>query len=178
MPTQARLVGSSEKRIWVNCQDELFRPSNIPWANPQHMVPKKDKTWWLCWDCRRLNVITAPDRYQIRHIQDIVSELKHKRVYYKLDLHRGLHQIPIMEADVPKTATATPFGLHEFTVMASNLRNTAQTFQRAGWSAVCMPQRRYPGRIKVPRTAHRRLGYCDSYLTDYGLVVNISNSVF
>lgn len=38
-------------------------------------------------------------------------------------------QIPVAEADIPKTAITTLFGLFEFLYMTFKLQNAAQTFQ-------------------------------------------------
>ncbi len=64
--------------------------------------------------------MTLPDNYPIPNLQDFSSNLRNKTSFSKIDLVRAYNQIPMEEADIHKTAVATPFGL----------RNAAQTFQR------------------------------------------------
>jgi cleavage and polyadenylation specificity factor subunit 1 len=45
-------------------------------------------------------------------------------------LTKGYYQVPMEEADIPKSAIITPFGLFEFLFMPFGLANAAQTFQR------------------------------------------------
>ncbi|XP_053734725.1 uncharacterized protein LOC128767052 [Synchiropus splendidus] len=108
----------------------IVRRSNSPWASPLHMVPKADGSWRPCGDFRRLNNVTAHDRYPIPHIQDFSVRLAGMKVFSKIDLVRGYHQVPVRTEDVPKTAVITPFGLFEFLRMPFGLKGAAQTFQR------------------------------------------------
>ena len=90
-----------------------------PWASPLHMVPKASGRWRSCGDYRCLNDIILPNRYP----------LAGTCIFFKIDLVRGYHHIPVSAIDIPKIAIITPFGLYEFLRMLFGLKNAAQSFQ-------------------------------------------------
>ena len=86
--------------------------------------------WRVCGDYRRLNDMTTSDRYPVRNLQDFNNELRGMKVFSKIDLLKGYHQIPVSDQDIKKTAVITPFGLFLFPRCPFGLKNAGQDFQR------------------------------------------------
>ena len=89
---------------------------------------KKEKTLRLCIDYRQLNRVTIKNRYPLPRIDDLFDQLKGVRVYSKIDLHTGYHQLRVRETNTPKTAFRTRYGHFEFTVMPFGLTNAPAAF--------------------------------------------------
>ncbi|GKA70570.1 putative reverse transcriptase domain-containing protein [Tanacetum coccineum] len=81
----------------------FIRPSSSPWGAPVLFVKKKDGSFRMCIDYR-------------------------SRVYFKIDLRSGYHQLRVREEDILKIAFRTRYGHYEFQVMPFGLTNAPAVF--------------------------------------------------
>ncbi|GJS43132.1 putative reverse transcriptase domain-containing protein [Tanacetum coccineum] len=75
----------------------------------------------MCIDYRELNKLTVKNQYQLMRIDDQFDQLQGSRVYSKIDLRSGYHQLGVREEDIPKIAFRTRYGHYEFQVMSFRL---------------------------------------------------------
>ena len=148
--SRARKLDAEKLRVAKSEIDKLVKlgvcqrasASDSEWASPL-MVAKKPCLstckctptvpcggWRVCGDYRRLNAQTQDDKYPVRSIHDFNAELHGKKIFSKIDLMKGYHQIPVAPDDIGKTGIITPFGLYVFPRTPFGLKNAGQDFQR------------------------------------------------
>ncbi|GJW84793.1 putative reverse transcriptase domain-containing protein [Tanacetum coccineum] len=85
---------------------------------PVLFVKKKDGSFRTCIDFRELNKLTMKNRYPLLRIDDFFDQLQGSRVYSKINLRSGYHQLRVLEEDIPKTSFRTRYGRYEFQVIS------------------------------------------------------------
>jgi hypothetical protein len=73
----------------------FIRPSTSPWGCPALFVKKKDESLRLCIDYRPLNAVTIKNKYPLPRIDVLFDQLVGAKVFSKIDLRSGYHQIKI-----------------------------------------------------------------------------------
>jgi hypothetical protein len=117
----------------------FIRLSSSPWGCPALFVSKKDKGLRLCVDYRLLNTVTIKNKYPLPRIDILFDQLTGARVFSKIDLRSGYHQIKIRDEYIPKTAFSTRYGLYEYLVMSFGLTNASTHFMYL-MNSVFMPE--------------------------------------
>ena len=63
------------------------------------LVKKKDGSMRLYIEYRQLNKVTIKNRYPLPRIDDLMDQLVGARVFSKIDLRSGYHQIKVKDED-------------------------------------------------------------------------------
>jgi hypothetical protein len=100
-----------------------IHPSSSPWGYLALFMKKKHQSLRLCVDYRPLNVVIIKNKYPLLRIVILFDQLVSDKVFSKVDLCSGYHQIKIHLEDVPKTVFSTMYELYEYLVMSFGLTN-------------------------------------------------------
>ena len=91
----------------------FIRPSTSPWGASVLVAKKRGKSLRLCIDYRQLNRVTIKNQYPLPRIDDLFDQLRGVRVYSKIDLRTGYHQLRVRDTDISKTTFRTRYGHYE-----------------------------------------------------------------
>ena len=81
-----------------------------PWGAPVLFVKKKDGTLRLFIDFKQLNKVTVKNKYPLPRIEDLFDQLKDEKIFSKIYLRSGYHQVRIKVEDIIKISFRTRYG--------------------------------------------------------------------
>ena len=106
-----------------------IRPSKSPYGAPLFFVKENGKPLRGVVDYRGLNRITKRNNAPLPRSDEMFDLLGDAKVFSKMDLKTGFHQIRVRPTDIEKTAFNTKYGQFEYLVMPMGLCNAPATFQ-------------------------------------------------
>jgi hypothetical protein len=107
---------------------EYTHPIISPWGDPTLFVKKKDGTLRLCVDFRQLIKATMKKKYPLPRIDGLFDQLRGAKIFLKVELRSGYHQVRIKEEDISKKTFRTKYGNYEFVVVPFGLTNASIVF--------------------------------------------------
>jgi hypothetical protein len=117
-----------KKQLTKSQEAGYIRSNSLPCGAPVLIVQKKEGSQGMCVDYRSLNDVTVKNKYPLPRVEDLFDQMRGARVFSKIDLRSGYHQMKIRPSDIPKTTFSTRYGLYEFTVMSFGLTNAPAYF--------------------------------------------------
>jgi hypothetical protein len=84
-----------------------IRSNSSPCGAPVLFIQKKEGSQGMCVDYRFLNDVTAKNKYSLPRIEDLFDWMRDARVFSKIDLRSGYHQMKIRPSDISKTDFST-----------------------------------------------------------------------
>nr|GEX95562.1 retrotransposon protein, putative, Ty3-gypsy subclass [Tanacetum cinerariifolium] len=107
---------------------EKSKLSIISCTKLRNILRKNDGSFGMCIDYRELNKMTVKNWYPLIRINDLFNQLEGSRVYSKIDLRSGYHQLKVREEYILKTTFRTCYGNYEFQVMPFGPTNAPAVF--------------------------------------------------
>jgi hypothetical protein len=127
-----RMASSELKELKEQLQELLdkgfIRPSISLWGALVLFVKKKDGSMRMWINYQELNKVMIKNQYPLPRIDDLLDQLQGARVFSKVDLHSGYHQVRVKKEDIPKITFRTRYGHYEFLVMSFGLTNAPVVF--------------------------------------------------
>ena len=93
-------LAEMEKLLEELLEKGFIRPSSSAWGSLAIFVKKKDVTLRMCVDYHSLNVVTIKNKYPLPRIDTLFDQLASAKVFSKIDLRSGYHQIKIRPQDI------------------------------------------------------------------------------
>jgi hypothetical protein len=122
-----------------------------------------------------LNTVTIKNKYPLSRIDILFDQLAGAKVFSKVDLHSGYHQMKIRPEDVLKTAFSTRYGLYEYLVMSFELTNAPAHFMYL-MNSVLIPELDKFVVIFIPRAKKSMHNTSELFYNDFEITNSMTNS--
>ena len=114
-------------------QQDIIEPADgpTPWVSPVVLVPKPKQPGGvrLCVDMREANKAIARERHLMPTLDEVAHDLNGAKVFSKLDLNQGYHQLVLHPDSRHITPFSTHLGLYRYKRLSFGVNAAAEKFQ-------------------------------------------------
>lgn len=128
LPIVERDVVDDQVEVWEEAK--IIKAINCGYASPIVLTKKKDGTYRVCVDYRRINKVIIKDKYPIPLIEDLIDALKESKIFSTLDLKNGFFHVSVSEESQKYTSFVTHKGQYAFLKAPFGLCVSPAVFQR------------------------------------------------
>ena len=82
----------------------------------------------MCIDYRQLNKVTIKNHYPLARIDDLFNQVGGAKIFSKMDMRSGYHQVLIQDEDITKTFFCTTYRHYKFVLISFRLTNAPANF--------------------------------------------------
>jgi hypothetical protein len=116
-----------KKQLMELQEARYIRLNSSPYGALVLIVQKKEGSQGMCVDYRSHNDVTVKNKCPLPRIEGFI-QMRGARVFSKIYLRSGYHQMKIRPSDNSKTDFSTRYSLYEFIVMSFGLTNAPAYF--------------------------------------------------
>ena len=120
-----------EEKIKQPIELDIIEPAQgpTPWVNPNVVVPKSGGDIRLCIDMRRANEAIRRARHPIPTFDEINQSISGSKVFSKLDLKWGYHQLELSPESREITTFTTHCGLFRYKRLLFGVNYASEKYQ-------------------------------------------------
>ena len=101
-----------------------------PWVSPVVIAPKANGEIRLCVDMRRANEAIVRERHPLPTVDEIIHSVNGSRVFSKIDLKWGFHQVELDEESRSITTFAANDRLYQYKRLAFEISSAPELYQK------------------------------------------------
>lgn len=111
-------------------EQNIIERVNSPYNSPCLLVKKRNGSFRLVVDFRRINSVTKQQHHPIQQIEDVLSYLEGSTIFSCVDLRKGFHQVVVEEESKLKLAFSTEYGQFSWNKMPMGCKNAPSHFAK------------------------------------------------
>ena len=129
--TPFSLTSKVEEKVKELVDLDIVEPVEgpTPWVNPVVVVPKSQGDIRLCVDIRRANEAILRERHPIPTVDEITQGMNVSKVFSKLDLKWGYHQLELTPESREITTFVTHCGLYRYKRLPFGVNSASEQYQ-------------------------------------------------